>query len=71
MSRKSPAGPRLYQGTELNVVVHGNENHAALTRLFDVLWEESEEFDEALMRELNASWALATVTPYELYLKTL
>lgn len=57
--------------TELNVVVHGNTNHAALVRWFDALWEEAEDFQETLMRELRQSWAIAQVTPYEIYLKTL
>ena len=57
--------------TELNVVVHGNDNHAALVRWFDALWDEADEFDEALVRELSSSLAMAVVTPYELYLKTL
>lgn len=57
--------------TELNVVVHGNDNHQALTTWFDELWEESEDFDEKLLQELRQSWVLAEVTPYELYLKTL
>jgi superfamily II DNA or RNA helicase len=57
--------------TELNVVVHGNSNHAALTAWFDELWGEAEDFDERLLQEMRQSWALAEVTPYELYLKTL
>jgi superfamily II DNA or RNA helicase len=57
--------------TELNVVVHGNSNHAALTAWFNELWEESEDFDERLLQEMKQSWVLAEVTPYELYLKTL
>lgn len=57
--------------TELNVVVHGNDNHAALRAWFDALWDEAEDFDEALVRELGQSWAAAVVTPYELYLKAL
>ncbi len=57
--------------TELNVLVHGNANHAALSGWFQALWDEAEPFDEHLMRELDQSWPLATVTPYEVYLKTL
>ena len=57
--------------TELNVVVQGNPNHAALTDWFEELWKESPEFDERLMTELRASWAVATPTPYDIYLKTL
>jgi len=57
--------------TELNVLVHGNANHAALTEWFEGLWNEAQDFEGHLMRELRRSWALARVTPYELYLKTL
>jgi len=57
--------------TELNVLVHGNNNHAALTAWFEHLWEESQDFDRHLMEELRQSWPLAQVTPYDIYLKTL
>jgi len=57
--------------TELNVLVHGNANHAELTHWFEELWAESQHFEPHLMRELRQSWLLAQVTPYELYLKTL
>ncbi|NLD43705.1 MAG: helicase, partial [Chloroflexi bacterium] len=57
--------------TELNVLVHGDANHAALVDWFDALWEEAEPFDEHLMEVLAGSWAQAEVTPYEVYLKTL
>jgi hypothetical protein len=57
--------------TELNVIVNGNQNHAALTAWFEELWEEAEDFDEKLLQELKQSWAVAEVSPYELYLRTL
>jgi len=57
--------------TELNVVVQGNANHAELVRWFEDLWQEAQEFDEALMREMKASWAIAPVRPYDVYMKTL
>jgi superfamily II DNA or RNA helicase len=57
--------------TELNVKVHGDSNHAELTRWFNALWDEAEDFDAALMDELRRAWPLAQVTPYEVYLKTL
>ncbi len=41
--------------TELNVVVQGNDNHAELVRWFDKLWDESQDFDEALMYEMKQS----------------
>jgi hypothetical protein len=57
--------------TELNVLVPGDANHAALTRWFETLWDEAQDFEAHLMCELRQSWPLAQVTPYELYLKTL
>jgi len=57
--------------TELNVVVQGNENHAELVRWFDELWNEAQDFDEALMHEMRESWAVAPVRPYDVYMKTL
>lgn len=57
--------------TELNVVVQGNDNHAELVRWFDDLWNESQDFDEALMLEMKQSWAIAPARPYDVYMKTL
>jgi hypothetical protein len=57
--------------TELNVVVHGNDNHVELVRWFDELWNESQDFDETLMQEMQQSWAIASVRPYDIYMKTL
>jgi len=57
--------------TELNVVVQGNNNHAELVRWFDELWQESQDFDETLMNEMKQSWAVASVRPYDIYMKTL
>lgn len=57
--------------TELNVVVQGNDNHAELTRWFEELWDESQDFDGILMQEMQQSWALAPVRPYDIYVKTL
>ncbi|NUO83739.1 helicase, partial [candidate division KSB1 bacterium] len=57
--------------TELNVIVQGNANHAELACWFDALWEESQDFDEALMHEMRQSWAMAEVRPYDIYMKTL
>jgi hypothetical protein len=57
--------------TELNVVVHGNDNHTELVQWFDELWDESHDFDEALMQEMKQSWAMAPVRPYDIYMKTI
>lgn len=57
--------------TELNVMVQGNNNHDELAHWFDELWAESQDFDETLMHEMQQSWALAPVRPYDIYMKTL
>src|SRR5207247_837916 len=57
--------------TELNVLVQGNDNHAELVKWFDELWKESQDFDEALMHEMQQSWAVASVRRYDVYMKTL
>ena len=57
--------------TELNVLVQGNDNHAELGKWFDGLWDESQDFDEALMQEMKQSWAVASVRPYDVYMKAL
>lgn len=57
--------------TEFNVVVQGNDNHAELVRWFEDLWAEAQDFDPALMEEISQSWAMAPVTPYDIYMKTL
>lgn len=61
----------LTHNTELNVVVHGSENHAHLCSWFEELWGESQEFSAALLQELKESWATATVKPYDIYVKSL
>jgi len=61
----------LTQNTELNVVVHGNENHAHLSQWFEDLWADSQDFEAMLMQELQQSWAAAIVKPYDIYMKTL
>jgi hypothetical protein len=61
----------LTHNTELNVVVHGDDNHAKLTDWFEALWAESQNFEQLLAQELMQSWAAASVTPYDIYMKTL
>ena len=61
----------LTHNTELNVAVHGNENHAQLSAWFDRLWAESTDFSDALLTELRHCWAAAPATPYDIYMKTL
>jgi hypothetical protein len=57
--------------TEMNVVVTGAQNHAQLKGWFEELWDEAEDFDEALMHEMQQSWAAATPSPYDVYMKAL
>jgi hypothetical protein len=61
----------VVHNTELNVLVHGNANHAALSEWFEALWRDAEPFEPHLLRELRQGWPLAQVTPYEIYLKVL
>jgi superfamily II DNA or RNA helicase len=61
----------ISHNTELNVMVHGNGNHEELVHWFDELWNEAEPFDEELMQEIQQSWAMAPVRPYDVYMKTL
>jgi superfamily II DNA or RNA helicase len=61
----------ISHNTELNVVVHGNDNHRGLSAWFEDLWKESEDFDESLMKEIQQSWAASPVRPYDIYMKTL
>ena len=61
----------LNHNTELNVLVHGNENHKQLSRWFEDLWSDAQDFDELLMQELRHSWAAALAKPYDIYMKTL
>jgi hypothetical protein len=66
--------------TELNVRVFGDGNHAELSRWFNELWDEAEDFSEDLIHELRRSWAGGQVdtpegprpvSPHDIYLKTL
>jgi superfamily II DNA or RNA helicase len=61
----------LENNTELNVVIHGNDNHQQLTEWFDRLWDEAEDFDAVLMQEMKQSWVMNIATPYDVYMKTL
>ena len=57
--------------TELNVRVTGDAEMSALRDWFDTLWDESEDISDALVTELERSWALAKTPPYHVYLKAL
>ena len=57
--------------TELNVRVTGDGEMSALRDWFVALWDDSEDISEALVTELERSWALAKTPPYHVYLKAL
>ena len=57
--------------TELNVRVTGDAEMAELRRWFESLWQDAEDISEALVTELNRSWAIASTPPYHVYLKAL
>ncbi len=62
----------LTGNTELNVYVHDNgENHAELTRWFNELWKDAEDFNSELLEELKESWGLKPATPEDIYYKTI
>lgn len=61
----------LRNNSELNVLVHGNDNFTQLNGWFDRLWEEAEPFTAGLLKEIDESWAGQLNTPWEIYLKTL
>ncbi|MDA3813664.1 MAG: phospholipase D-like domain-containing protein, partial [Candidatus Cloacimonetes bacterium] len=61
----------LTDNTELNIMVHGNDNLEALKQWFDRLWLESDDFNAYLMHELKSSWAAQLYTPYDVYMKTI
>jgi len=51
--------------------VTGPDNHAQLGEWFEELWDETEDFDEALMNEMQRSWAAARSSPHDVYMKAL
>jgi hypothetical protein len=61
----------ITSNTELNVEITGRENHAQLKEWFEELWDEAEDFDEALMHEMQNSWAAAMPCPHDVYMKAL
>jgi superfamily II DNA/RNA helicase len=68
-SNLSLAGLSL--NSELNVIIDGDENHQQLTSWFDELWEEADNFDGILIKEMQESWAMDLARPYDVYMKTL
>jgi hypothetical protein len=61
----------LTDNTELNALIPGIGNHEKIAEWFNRLWDQSEPFRNELMEELDKSWALNEVRPYDVYIKTL
>ena len=62
----------LTNNTELNVYVHDNgENHEEISRWFNELWNEAEDFNTKFLEELQESWVLKRATPEDIYYKTI
>lgn len=60
--------------TELNVAVHGDENHKYLSQWFDNLWQSSERADFTALagQAIKKSWVMnAEITPFRVYLRIL
>ena len=53
------------------MLVTGDAEMGELARWFDELWQDSVDISEALVVELERSWALAQTPPYHVYLKAL
>ena len=62
----------LTDNTELNVYVHDNgENHDELTKWFNELWNDAEDFDRRFLEALEESWGIKQATPEDIYYKTI
>lgn len=59
------------RNTELNTYVRGPHNYHDLHEWFDRLWDEAVPFQETITETLEESWALRTVSPYDIYVMTL
>lgn len=61
----------LASNSELNVMLKERDDVDKVNEWFDWLWGEAEPFDAALLNVVKGSWVGCTLSPYELYLKTL
>ncbi|MDP3110521.1 MAG: phospholipase D-like domain-containing protein [Thermodesulfovibrionales bacterium] len=61
----------FHHNTELNTYVRGQNNYEELNKWFDELWAEAAPFEDVLAGQLEESWALKTVNPYDIYILTL
>lgn len=58
--------------TELNVLAWDRDFHRQIKEWFEVRWSEAHDFQKHLLHELRMSWAANdSVTPYDIYVKTL
>ncbi|KQC06525.1 MAG: hypothetical protein APR54_01615 [Candidatus Cloacimonas sp. SDB] len=61
----------FYHNTELNTYVRGQKNYEELNDWFDELWKEAVPFDDSMQSIIENSWALKTISPYDVYIFTL
>lgn len=61
----------LSNNAELNIIIRNDNDYIEVNQWFDDLWKISEPFSEEMMEVVKSSWFKASVTPYEIYLKTL
>jgi ERCC4-related helicase len=66
-SNLSVAG--LQHSSELNVVTLDQQDYKHLSKWYDRLWEDAEEFTENFKYILGNSWAGKTFSPYDVYMK--
>ncbi len=66
-SNLSVAG--LQHSSELNLVTLQGQDYIDLSKWFDKLWDEAEEFTEDFEYILGNSWAGKTFSPYDVYMK--
>jgi len=66
-SNLSVAG--LQHSSELNLVTLQGQDYIDLSKWFDKLWDEAEEFTEDFKYILGNSWAGKTFSPYDVYMK--
>jgi len=61
----------FYHNTELNTYVRGQKNYEELNEWFNELWKEAVPFDDSMQNIIQNSWALKTISPYDIYILTL
>lgn len=66
-SNLSVAG--LQHSSELNLVTLQGQDYIDLSKWFDKLWDEAEEFTEDFKYILGNSWAGKIFSPYDVYMK--